>query len=191
MLYGDWSVEMLFCNYLKNITKSHVPVCLDFKKWLMRCLLRNCTFCQLNLWNSNKRATALILCLRNFRSMTCYVKSFLRRGRALAGMGNVRQASTEFQEGLKLDPFNIELRQGLQHSTNRILGDILAGWETLVLSVHGELKQHSVVSLIKANDYKSIRRACNDLSEFCILESMNDYLHENRGINLMIPTIYP
>jgi type III protein arginine methyltransferase len=64
---------------------------------------------------------------RNFKGSSSYVKSFDRRGRALLGLDRSREAAAAFEEGLKLDPFNVDLKVGLQEANQRVLSDLVEG----------------------------------------------------------------
>jgi protein arginine N-methyltransferase 7 len=64
---------------------------------------------------------------RNFKAAPSYVKSFLRKGQAQLGMGLSRVAAATFDAGLKLDPFNIELKLALQKANEAVLRDLAEG----------------------------------------------------------------
>ncbi|GMH43344.1 hypothetical protein BSKO_11266 [Bryopsis sp. KO-2023] len=72
---------------------------------------------------------------RDHRALSTFAKSFLRKGSALLGLKRHREASLVFQEGLKVDPFNLDIKQGLDQATNGMLKDLLEGKgrETLAL----------------------------------------------------------
>lgn len=56
-----------------------------------------------------------------------YVKAFVRKGAALLAMKRPREAAAVFDEGLKMDPFHLDLRSGMQGATQQILADLLQG----------------------------------------------------------------
>jgi hypothetical protein len=58
--------------------------------------------------------STLFIYFRNLKGSSSYIKSFLRKGRALMGLGRHREAVTVFDEGVKLDPGNPHLKLGLQ-----------------------------------------------------------------------------
>lgn len=64
-----------------------------------------------------------------------YVKAFARRGFALMGLRNPRQAKVEFEKGLRMNPEHSECKRGLEEATDAMLADLLAGRgkETLAL----------------------------------------------------------
>ena len=43
------------------------------------------------------------------------------------GLGRFREASLVLEEGLKIDPFNVDLKAALDDATQGVLADILAG----------------------------------------------------------------
>ena len=58
---------------------------------------------------------------------TSYIKAFGRKGSALMGLNRNREALEAFQEGLQYDPFSEEMKRGLEHAQQAVLGDILQG----------------------------------------------------------------
>ncbi|KAL4424877.1 hypothetical protein ABPG77_002100 [Micractinium sp. CCAP 211/92] len=64
---------------------------------------------------------------RNFKGSGSYVKSFLRKGQALLGLGLSRDAVKALDEGLKLDPFNPDLKLELQKANQAVLKDLAEG----------------------------------------------------------------
>ncbi|KAL4451864.1 hypothetical protein ABPG75_007526 [Micractinium tetrahymenae] len=64
---------------------------------------------------------------RNFKGSGGYVKSFLRKGQALMGLGLNREALKTLDEGLKLDPFNPDLKLALQKADQAVLKDLAEG----------------------------------------------------------------
>ena len=56
-----------------------------------------------------------------------YVKSFLRKGQALMGLGRHQEASLAFEEGLRMDPFNWDIKLGLEEAGKLVLKDLLTG----------------------------------------------------------------
>lgn len=70
---------------------------------------------------------------RNFKGSASYVKSFLRKGQALLGLGCSREAAATLEAGVKLDPFNLPLKQALQLANQAMLKvgrqTRLAGWQ--------------------------------------------------------------
>lgn len=58
---------------------------------------------------------------------TSYIKAFGRKGSALLGMNRNREALEAFQEGLQYDPFSEEMKRGMEHAQQAVLGDILQG----------------------------------------------------------------
>ena len=64
-----------------------------------------------------------------------YVKAFARRGFALMGLRNPRQAKLEFEKGLRMNPEHAECKRGIEEATEAMLADLMAGRgkETLAL----------------------------------------------------------
>ena len=64
-----------------------------------------------------------------------YVKAFARRGFALMGLRNPRQAKLEFEKGLRMNPEHAECKRGMEEATQAMLADLMAGRgkETLAL----------------------------------------------------------
>ncbi|GHP04547.1 hypothetical protein PPROV_000330100 [Pycnococcus provasolii] len=56
-----------------------------------------------------------------------WIKSFARKGYALNGLKRYREANIAFSEGLKADPFNDEMKRGLEESSRGVLRDLLRG----------------------------------------------------------------
>ena len=63
----------------------------------------------------------------NAKGSSAYLKSFMRKGRALLGLERHREAAAVFVEALKLDPLNPELRLGLQEAEQAALADLVEG----------------------------------------------------------------
>lgn len=59
--------------------------------------------------------------------MPIYAKALLRKGAALLGLQRPREASLALQEGLKIDPFDVEMKACLQEATQKILAEIMEG----------------------------------------------------------------
>ena len=55
------------------------------------------------------------------------VKSSVRRGEALLGLGRCREAASVFQDGLRHDPFGEDMKAGLEAATQGILDAVLNG----------------------------------------------------------------
>jgi hypothetical protein len=72
------------------------------------------------------KPTFVVLC-RNFKGSASYIKSFVRKGRALLGLQRYREAATAFESGLKLDPLNPGLKLGLQEANQGVLKDLVKG----------------------------------------------------------------
>eukprot|EP00210_Caulerpa_lentillifera_P006726 g6428.t1 len=64
-----------------------------------------------------------------------YVKAYVRKGLALLALGCAHEASAVFNEGLEVDPKNVELRIGLEDATRVILEDLLQGKGKQILSL--------------------------------------------------------
>ena len=64
---------------------------------------------------------------RNKSAFDTYIRAHAKKGWALLGLGNFRAAQATFDKGLKLDPFNEDLKEGLEEAQQRILEDILNG----------------------------------------------------------------
>ncbi|PSC69443.1 arginine methyltransferase [Micractinium conductrix] len=64
---------------------------------------------------------------RNFKGAPSYVKSFLRKGRALMGLGRNREAALALDEGLKYDPLNLDLKHALQQANAAVVKDLAEG----------------------------------------------------------------
>lgn len=64
---------------------------------------------------------------RNLKASGSFVKSFLRKGQALMGLGLNRDAAKALEEGVKLDPFNPELKLALQQANQAVLKDLAEG----------------------------------------------------------------
>lgn len=67
---------------------------------------------------------------RNAKASAAYIKAFLRKGEALVGLQRFREAVGCFNEALKLDPFNIELKSGLQKAGQLIMKELAEGKST-------------------------------------------------------------
>lgn len=59
----------------------------------------------------------------------------------LAGLQRYREASQIAEQGLKLDPFNLDLKQASEEATQGILKDLLSGQ---LLSIVQEWKQNDI-----------------------------------------------
>ena len=64
---------------------------------------------------------------RSGEAIPQYVKSFVKKGGALMGLGRHREAVLAFEEGLQADPFCWELKQGLQEASDGVMKDLLTG----------------------------------------------------------------
>ena len=58
------------------------------------------------------------------------MRSFVRKGQALVGLGRHREAVLTYEEGLKVDPFNWDLKRGLQEASDGVVKDLLSGMGT-------------------------------------------------------------
>ncbi len=63
------------------------------------------------------------------------------RQQLLAGLQRYREASQIAEQGLKLDPFNLDLKQASEEATQGILKDLLSGQ---LLSIVQEWKQNNI-----------------------------------------------
>ena len=72
------------------------------------------------LRSTDTRLNCLSAC-RSFKGSASYVKSCLRKGQALLGLGCTREAAASLDAGLKLDPFNLDLKQALQQANQAML----------------------------------------------------------------------
>jgi len=64
---------------------------------------------------------------RNAKGSETFIKSFLRKGRALLGLGRHREAVATIERGLQLDPLNIDLKLALEEANQRVLQDLAEG----------------------------------------------------------------
>ena len=64
---------------------------------------------------------------RDMTGASTYIKAHAKKGFALLGLERYREASASFNKGLKHDPFNEELKQGLEEAQQAIFADILEG----------------------------------------------------------------
>lgn len=64
---------------------------------------------------------------RNFKGSASYVKSFLRKGQALMGLGCNRDAAATLDKGLQYDPFNLDLKLALERANQAIVKDLVEG----------------------------------------------------------------
>lgn len=78
---------------------------------------------------------------RNAKGSSSYIKSFLRKGQALIGLGRHREASLTFEKGLELDPWNIDLRKGLESASKKIVEDLM----------HGKGQEHRAITFPEAS----------------------------------------
>jgi protein arginine N-methyltransferase 7 len=67
---------------------------------------------------------------KNTKAFPTYIKSFLRKGQALQGLLRHREAVNIFNQALKLDPYNIELKLGLESANQAVLADLVEGKNT-------------------------------------------------------------
>lgn len=69
----------------------------------------------------------IIAVCRSGEAIPQYVKSFVKKGGALMGLGRYREAVLAFEEGLQADPFCWELKKGLQEASDGVMKDLLSG----------------------------------------------------------------
>lgn len=55
------------------------------------------------------------------------MKAIQRKGEALLGLGRHREAVGVFEEGVRMDPLNPHLKQGLQQANQGLLQDLVQG----------------------------------------------------------------
>jgi len=67
---------------------------------------------------------------KNTKAFPTYIKSFIRKGQALQGLSRHREAVNVFNQALKLDPFNLDLKLGLETANQAVLEDLVHGKNT-------------------------------------------------------------
>lgn len=89
-------------------------------------------------------------------AVPCYIKSFARRGFALMGLRLLRAAKDAFEEGLRLDPSQPELKRGLEESTAALLESLLAGKDAQMLALPAATKRERIANLPAATPLHTI-----------------------------------
>ncbi len=54
----------------------------------------------------------------------------MRKGHALLGLSRYREAASVFEEGLAMDPINLDMKLGLEKAQQGILDDLMTGQST-------------------------------------------------------------
>lgn len=66
-------------------------------------------------------------CCSNLKGGPTYLKALHRKGQGLLGLGRHREAVGVFEEGVRLDPLNPDLKLGLQAANEGLLRDLVEG----------------------------------------------------------------
>lgn len=70
---------------------------------------------------------SFLLPCSNFKGSASYIKSFVRKGQALLALRRNREAVITFEKGLSHDPFNLDLKLGLEKANQGVLQDLVEG----------------------------------------------------------------
>ncbi|KAK3261796.1 hypothetical protein CYMTET_29312, partial [Cymbomonas tetramitiformis] len=73
-----------------------------------------------------------------------YIKGFARKGFAYCGLRRWRDAKAAFEEGLSYDPFQEDLKRGLQEATQGILKDLIEGKSKQTLALTAPPKKERI-----------------------------------------------